>query len=106
MLAESLEAVYDHTLAAAVIEPDARSAPWKSVLLVLGHTCGRDIAERLLGAGVSGILVPSTRLTGGANLVLWRWNDVPDRKVVALDPQRDLPRDQSSWPVAPPAPLR
>lgn len=94
-------------LAAAGNDPDARFEPWKSTLLVRGQRPrGWDIAERLTAAGVAGILVPSTRLAGGANLILWRWNDAADRAVTALDPQRDLPRDQSSWDVAPPAPLR
>ena len=77
------------------------------ILMIEGRTPpGWDIAGRLIADGVVGILVPSTRLAGGTNLVLWRWNDAPDRKVIALDPQRDLPADQSSWPVAPPPPLR
>jgi len=63
-------------------------------------------SQRLIAGGVAGILVPSTRFAGGSNLVLWRWNDAPDRKVAALDPQYELPADQSSWPVAPPPPLR
>jgi RES domain-containing protein len=64
------------------------------------------MAERLFAFGIAGILVPATRFAGGTNLVLWRWNDAPERKVIALDPQYDLPTDQSSWPVAPPPPLR
>ena len=64
------------------------------------------ISDQLIAAGMAGILVPSTRLPGGRNLVLWRWNDAPDRRVIALNPQSDLPRDQSSWPVAPATRLR
>jgi RES domain-containing protein len=94
-------------LAACSIEPADRFAAWKSMLLVeRRQPPGWTIAERLIDADIAGILVPSARLAGGVNLVLWRWNDSPDRVVTALDPQRDLPMDQSSWPVAPPTSLR
>jgi hypothetical protein len=36
-------------------------------------------------------------LGAGINIVLWRWNDAPDRRVVAHDPLGDLPVDQSAW---------
>lgn len=97
----------DSVLAVCGIDPVVRLVPWKSVPLVeKGRPPGWDIAERLIAAGVARILVPSARLTGGVNLVLWRWNDEADRTVIPLDPQRDLPRDQSSWPVIPTTPLR
>jgi RES domain-containing protein len=76
------------------IDPDVRFAPWKSILLVeRRRPPGWAIADQLIASGMAGILVPSTRLPGGTNLVLWRWNDGPDRAVKALDPQRDLPAD-------------
>jgi RES domain-containing protein len=56
-----------------------------------------DIARRLLGQGAAGIRVPSVQAPG-VDLVLWRWNDAPDRRVEALDPLGDLPKYQSSWP--------
>jgi RES domain-containing protein len=94
-------------LAARGIDRAVSVAPWKTMLLVNGQEPrGWEIAGRLIAGGIAGILVPSTRFTDGTNLVLWRWNDAPDRKVAALDPQYDLPTDQSSWPVAPPPPLR
>jgi RES domain-containing protein len=89
------------------IAPDAWFVAWKTILLVeRRQPPGWDIAERLIAADIAGIVVPSTRLAGGVNLVLWRWNDAVGRTVVALDPQRDLPADQSSWPVARPSRLR
>ena len=73
--------------------------PWKQVLLVEHRTPGGWLlTERLIADGAAGILVPSARMPGGSNLVLWRWNDSRDRSVRALDPQTDLSRDQSSWP--------
>jgi len=80
------------------VEPAARYAPWKTILLVDRRAPpGWRIAETLITLGAAGVLVPSIQMAGGTNLVLWRWNDTPDRTVVALDPQTDLPRDDSSW---------
>ncbi len=87
----------ESVLAACRIDSAAPFVPWKSLLLVENRTPpGWDIAERLIASGVPGILVPSVPLAGGTNLVLWRWNDSAARTITPLDPQRDLPRDQSS----------
>jgi len=84
---------------AAAINPSDLRCPWKQIAFVAkGRPPTWDIARRLFDAGASGLRVPSVQAVEGANLVLWRWNDAPDRQVVALDPLRDLPRDQSSWP--------
>ena len=72
--------------------------PWKRFLLVDGRIPPSwDLARELMDAGRAGALVPSAQQPGGTNLVLWRWNDAPDRSVRALDPNRDLPADQRSW---------
>jgi RES domain-containing protein len=94
-------------LVAARIEPGRRFADWKTTLLIeQRRPASWDTVDRLIAAGLNGSLVSSTRLPGGRNLVLWRWNDAPVRGVIAIDPQSDLPQDQSSWPVAPPTRLR
>jgi RES domain-containing protein len=83
----------------AVTAADLR-CPWKQITFVdKERPPSWDIARRLLGLGAAGVRVPSVQPIGGANLVLWRWNDAPERKVEALDPMRDLPKDQSSWPA-------
>lgn len=99
--ADVLDLCDDSVLAVCGVDPAARFAPWKQRLLMeQGRPFGWDIAERLIAAGVTGVLVPSVRLAGGVNLVLWHWNDRSDRTVIPLDPQRDLPRDQRPWPIA------
>jgi len=55
------------------------------------------LAQRLLTEGCAGARVPSAMLREGVIIVLWRWNDAPDRGVVAHDPLGDLPVDQSAW---------
>lgn len=87
------------TRAALGMAEAALLAPWKRLWLVEGRRPpGWDIAERLIAGGAAGALVPSAQARGGTNLVLWRWNDAPGRRVAALDPQDDLPRDGASWP--------
>jgi RES domain-containing protein len=97
-----VDRVFDLTSAAVLgslgIDPADRHVPWKTILLVERRLPpGWRIAENLIGLGANGVLVPSARPVGGTNLVLWRWNDAPERVVVALDPQTDRPRDQLSW---------
>jgi RES domain-containing protein len=86
-------------LAARGIDPADRFCAWKAILaLRKERPPGWRIAETLALAGAAGILVPSVQMAGGTNLVLWHWNDMPERRVLALDPLRDLPADQASWP--------
>lgn len=58
------------------------------------------MAERLIAAGLAGIIVPS--FAAGANrdaknLVLWRWSEVLPHRVTIIDVERRLPRDAASW---------
>jgi RES domain-containing protein len=89
----------DPTVRAALdVAEDVPLCAWKHIAFVLkGRPPTWDVAERLSAAGVAGVRAPSAAYPGGVNLVLWRWNDTPDRRVEALDPLSDLPRDQSSW---------
>jgi len=86
------------TRAAAGLDVDDLASPWKQIAFVARRRPPTwDSSRRLFDAGVTGVRAPSVQHPGGTNLVLWRWNDAPDRTVVALDPIGDLPRDQSSW---------
>jgi RES domain-containing protein len=71
---------------------------WKEIHLVDKRTPPTwRISDQLRAGGAAGILAPSAQRLGGTNLVLWRWNDAPDRKVVVYDPHGDLPKNQASW---------
>jgi len=88
----------DAVLAAGAIDPADRFCAWKAILLIEHRRPPTwDIADRLIAAGAAGALVPSAQVSVGTNLVLWRWNDAPNRTVRALDPMHDLPGDQASW---------
>jgi RES domain-containing protein len=58
------------------------------------------VAEKLMKAGASGILVPSFAIGAKAdvaNLVLWKWSSDLPHKVEVYDPNSRLPKHQSSW---------
>lgn len=91
------------TRRAAEIDLGDLRCPWKRIAFIdKGRPPTWDIARRLYDRGVNGIRVPSMQLSGGTNLVLWRWNDAPDRTVRALNPLADLPKDQASYLGFPP----
>jgi RES domain-containing protein len=85
------------TLKALGADTNMLRAPWKQIAFVEKRSPATwPLAERLLAENFDGIRVPSVQATG-FNLVLWRWNVERAARVVALDPLRDLPTDQSSW---------
>jgi RES domain-containing protein len=56
------------------------------------------IADDLIKSGRRGLLFPSTRQSGGTNLVLFSANLSAKDRVEPHDPEARLPHDQSSWP--------
>jgi RES domain-containing protein len=73
-------------------------APWQEMAFVRREQPPTwTLAQRLQEGGCAGVRVPSAMLHGAANLVLWRWNDGPQHRVIAHDPLGDLPLDQSAW---------
>jgi RES domain-containing protein len=56
------------------------------------------LADRVITAGLGGILFPSLRHAGGTNLVIFPANLVDGDHVTVHDPEHRLPQDQSSWP--------
>lgn len=81
------------------ITPDVLACPWKEIA-----TCGAmppswAMATRLRTTGIAGIIVPSFAHGAGTadvNVVFWRWTTSPHR-VMVIDPEKRLPKDQSSW---------
>lgn len=60
------------------------------------------LADSLVVEGFSGVLFPSLRHHGGTNLVVFSGNLTSVDKLQVHDPDRRLPRDQSSWPPTEP----
>jgi RES domain-containing protein len=86
------------TRAAIRINEQILLSPWKEILLVQKRQPPTwELVVQLLKLGVTGVRVPSAQKQGGVNLVLWRWNDNPSRRVKVLDPKHELPNNQDSW---------
>ena len=84
-------------LAAVNATAQVLRCPWKQIALVEHDRPPTwDLFRRLIDRGCAGLLAPSVVSPSGVNLVSWRWNDAPNRRVTALDPNKELPRDQSS----------
>jgi RES domain-containing protein len=56
-----------------------------------------NLADAVITAGHRGLLFPSTRHTGGINLVLYPQNLTKGDAIQVHDPYTRLPTDQSSW---------
>ena len=59
-----------------------------------------EMAERLIGSGFAGIIVPSyakNAPSGGMNIVLWDWQDALPHQVKLIDDDNRLPKNQDSW---------
>lgn len=76
------------------------ACPWLRYKLAGLHAPSWALAEALRSQGFAGLKVAS-QLAGASannvNLVLWHWSDRRPAKVVAHDPDKRLPKDQSSW---------
>lgn len=86
------------TRKAICIDEQILLSPWKEILLVQKRQPPTwELVVQLLKLGVTGVRVPSAQKQGGSNLVLWRWNDDPSRRIKVLDPKHELPNNQDSW---------
>lgn len=88
------------TLAALGVDPADLSCAWEDLADRGIAPPSWLLAERLIGQGAAGIVVPSFAFRAGAedrNLVLWRWGaDLPHR-ITVVDDHARLPRDDRSW---------
>jgi RES domain-containing protein len=78
------------------------SCAWRLELAEGREPASWTVAKRLIIEGAAGILTPSFAHAADParhhNLMLWRWGpDLPYR-VVVVDPDERLPRNQESWP--------
>jgi RES domain-containing protein len=74
-------------------------ADWKYIARIERKTPPSwRLADDLIRSGRRGLLYPSTRRRGGANLVLFSSNFTAGDTIEAHDPEGRLPTNQSSWP--------
>lgn len=55
------------------------------------------LSDMVMAAGCQGVLFPSLARPGGTNVVIYPAMLALQDKLEAIDPNNDLPRDQSSW---------
>jgi RES domain-containing protein len=88
------------TLAAHGIAPAALACPWKDLSTREIKPPSWQITERLIAAGIAGIIVPSFAKGAAAsdiNVVFWDWAPDPPHQVRVIDDDHRLPRDARSW---------
>lgn len=59
-----------------------------------------SLADRLIAAGVAGVIVPSFAYRAGEgdrNLVFWKWGKSLPHRVSVIDDHGRLPKDERSW---------
>jgi RES domain-containing protein len=81
------------TLAAYKIAQDDLACAWKDL-------SSWAITQRLVAAGIAGIIVPSFAkgaVAADVNVVFWDWAPNPPHQLRVIDDDQRLPRDASSW---------
>ena len=82
------------------VEEAELNCPWEDIAAKGGVPQSWLLAQRLIGSGVSGILVRSFAhgaMSSDVNVVFWRWADKPPHQVRVVDDFGRLPRDDASW---------
>jgi RES domain-containing protein len=85
---------------AVQVTPQQLGCPWEQLAGQRQPVPSWELADRLIAAGVAGIIVPSFASRAQAddrNLVLWEWSREPPHQLAVIDDEGRLPRDQKSW---------
>jgi RES domain-containing protein len=83
----------------AGIGMEAMTCPWFEDISDGKRPASWTIYDRL-SKTAAGLLVPSFAIGASltmTNLVLWDWAEIPPHAVRVFDPQKRLPKDQTSW---------
>jgi RES domain-containing protein len=88
------------TLEAHKIAQDDLSCAWKDLSTRGIKPASWAITERLVAAGIAGIVVPSFAkgaVAADINVVFWDWAPNPPHQLRVIDDDQRLPRDATSW---------
>jgi RES domain-containing protein len=88
------------TLAGHEIARDDLDCAWKDLSTRGIKPASWAITERLVAAGIAGIVVPSFAkgaVAADINVVFWDWSPNPPHQVRVIDDDQRLPREASSW---------
>jgi RES domain-containing protein len=88
------------TLAAHEIARNDLVCAWKDFATRGIKPASWSITERLVVAGIAGVIVPSFAkgaVAADINVVFWDWSPNPPHQVRVIDDDQRLPREASSW---------
>ena len=98
------EDVLDFTNPLAMADQNVQAAdlacPWKDLATRAIKPPTWLLAERLIKAGIAGVVVPSFASGATAadiNVVFWKWHKMPPHQVRVVDDEGRLPMDARSW---------
>lgn len=93
--------------AALGVDPKDLAVAWEDLVSRRITPPSWMVADRLRDAGTAAIIVASHApgaVPSDRNLVFWRWSDTLPHKVVVIDDEGRLPRDDRSWSAQEPQP--
>ena len=82
------------------IRPSDLACPWEDLIDRKITPPSWEISQRLMNAGVAGIIVPSYAKNApkkGRNLVFWRWGETNPHRVTVIDDEYRLPKNKDAW---------
>ena len=85
---------------ANAIAPADLACPWQDLATRGVTPPSWRAAKRLQAAGIAAIIVPSYAsgaTTADVNVVFWDWHATLPHRVVVIDDNQRLPRDERSW---------
>lgn len=96
-----LDLTRPETLAGIGFTFDDLACPWELLAFERREPPTWILARQCMVAGIAGIRVPSFAVGATAhdiNLVFWTWSSQGPSRIVVIDDEGRLPRDQRSWP--------
>jgi RES domain-containing protein len=79
------------------LSPDIHRCEWRAIMDEGAVPETHVLRERLLGAGMDGVIYPSFMSPGGTCVALWRWNAEGAPSLEIIDPEGRLPKSPASW---------
>jgi RES domain-containing protein len=82
------------------IDPADMACPWEDMASRRLVPPSWELTRRLAERGIAGIIAPSFAPGATAidrNVIFWRWSDALPHRVVVVDDEGRLPRNNRSW---------
>ncbi|WP_442578665.1 RES family NAD+ phosphorylase [Mesorhizobium sp. ASY16-5R] len=79
------------------LSPDIHRYEWRAIMDAGEVPETHALRERLLVAGMDGVIYPSFMSPGGTCVALWRWAEPSKARLEVVDPEGRLPKSPASW---------